>query len=197
METVASSPFPATVTNLLRRVAERLDLLSHASVTVARASAMQPLEREAGVVSVGTAMVSGLVPRVLWPGKPRAGDARTYAKLYFGWDGNSFAVTFAADVFRSWGPWAVVPALAALGAMLGYLAAALIGRETPPDAGHAALWALLLLAVPWESFYGLVVPALLRVAGAVVVGLLLVAAAGRTSQPPAGSRSQRAQEMAE
>ena len=189
--TLATSRLGSTAQAVLRRIAERLDLLSHASVTVARAAELRPLERAAGVSSVGEALLSGLVPRVLWPEKPRASDARAYARLYFGWGGNSFAVTFPADVFRSWGPWAVVPALALLGALLRFLSAALVEGAAPPDAGRAALWALLILAVPWEGFYGLVVPVLLRAGAVAVLGLLLVAAASsprlsRRSRMPRG-----------
>lgn len=163
---------PSRVAGAVAAFGARLEIISSVAITVARAEEFRPREAEYGLAGLWTMTWSAFVPRALWPEKPKIGDARSYARLYFGTDQNSFAVTPFADLYRCLGPYAVPAGMALFGALLRLLFSALAEGPRVTRAG-AALYALLLLNVSYEGFYGTLLPVLVRVGAVAALGLLL------------------------
>ncbi len=95
--TLTTGGWSGRVTGILGAAGRRLNIVSDASVAVARAPELRPLEPEYGVADLWTMTWTGLVPRMLWPGKPMVGNARAYSALYFGDGSNSYAWTPPTD----------------------------------------------------------------------------------------------------
>ncbi len=172
--TLVRDPGAARLNAILVAAGQRLNLLSDVSVTVARYPALRELEAEYGIADLWTMTWTGFVPRAVWPGKPRVSDARAYAALYFGWDGNSYATTPPADLLRNVGPLFMPLGMALLGMVLGALRAALTPAGAPVNGERAALFSILLLTVNLEGSYGLLLPTLLRVGFVALLGLAIV-----------------------
>jgi hypothetical protein len=172
--TFTREPRPGRVRALLLGVGQRLNLLSDVSVTIARYRALKPLEASHGISGIWTMTWTGFVPRAIWPSKPRVSDARAYADLYFGWDGNSYATTPTADLIRNFGPFAMPAGMALLGLVLGSLRAALGAGGQAADGERAALYTMLVLSLNLEGSYGMLLPTMLRVALVTLVGLGIV-----------------------
>lgn len=169
-----TDPRTARFGTILAGAGQRLNLVSDVSVTVARYPALRPLEAEYGISDLWTTTWTGFVPRALWPGKPRVSDARAYAALYFGWDGNSFASTPPIDLLRNAGPLAIAPGMALLGLVLGVLGVALTAPSGTVSAERVALFSILLVSTNLEGMYGLLLPGAVRVGAVVLAGLLLL-----------------------
>lgn len=169
-----TDPGTARFGTILAGAGQRLNLVSDVSVTVARYPALRPLEAEYGVSDLWTTTWTGFVPRALWPDKPRVSDARAYAALYFGWDGNSFASTPPTDLLRNAGPLAIAPGMALLGLVLGVLRVALTASSGAVSAERAALFSILLVSINLEGMYGLLLPGAVRVGAVALAGLVLL-----------------------
>ncbi len=172
--TLARHPGAARLEAILAGAGQRLNLVSDVSVTVARYPALRELEAEHGIADLWTMTWTGFVPRALWPAKPRVSDARAYAALYFGWDGNSYATTPPADLIRNVGPHFMPLGMALLGCVLGALRFGLAAPAASGAAERAALYSLLLLSVNLEGSYGLLLPTMLRVGFVALLGLGIV-----------------------
>lgn len=171
---LVSDPWTARTSGMLAAVGQRLNLVADVSVTIARYQELRPLEAQYGIANLWTMTWTGLVPRVLWPGKPRVGDARAYSRLYFNWDGNSYAWTPATDLIRNGGPLAIPIGMALLGVALGALGAALVGPASGVVGERAALFSMLLVNVSLEGSYGLLLPTMLRIGLIALAGLTVV-----------------------
>ncbi len=171
---LVSDPWAARTKGMLAAVGQRLNLVADVSVTIARYQELRPLEAQYGIANLWTMTWTGLVPRVLWPGKPRVGDARAYSRLYFNWDGNSYAWTPATDLIRNGGPLAIPLGMALLGVLLGALGAALVAPVPGVVGERAALFSMLLVNVSLEGSYGLLLPTMLRIGLIVLAGLCIV-----------------------
>jgi hypothetical protein len=165
-----STPFG----RILVGVGQRLNIVSDASVTIARYPTLHSFEPDYGIVNIWTMTWSGFVPRVLWPGKPRVSDARAYSSLYFGHDKNSYATTPPVDLIRNVGPYGMPLGMALLGVWLGALGTALMAPAGAGRSERAALFALLLVNISPEGSFGLILPTMFRVGLVVVAGLALV-----------------------
>ncbi|MEZ5316858.1 MAG: hypothetical protein R2752_05605 [Vicinamibacterales bacterium] len=145
------------------RFVERVEIVSNAAVVVADSDRLAPFEAAYGLDdNISRSLMSALVPRVLWPGKPATSDPRTFGELYFGFR-NAFAVTSAADLRRNYGVAGIVVGMAALGVLLRLIYAALIERRET-SLWRGAAYVSLLLSVSYEGFFGAIVPMLLRTA---------------------------------
>ena len=172
--TLARNPGSARLNAILAGAGQRLNLISDVSVTIARFPALRELEAEHGIADLWTMTWTGFVPRALWPGKPRVSDARSYAALYFGWDGNSYATTPPADLIRNVGPLFMPLGMALFGVVLGALRAGLIASAPVGTGERAALFSILLLSVNLEGSFGLLLPTMLRVGFVALLGLGIV-----------------------
>lgn len=182
---LASDPGSVRAMNILATVGQRLNLLSDLSVAVARYRQLRPLEAEAGVADLWTMTWTSVVPRALWPGKPRVGNVRAFSALYFGWDGNSYAWTPPGDLIRNVGTPGMPLGMAVLGVVLGTLSAALVGFGPAVIAERGALFAMLLVTTNLEGPYGLLLPTMLRIGVVVLFGLGVVRAwSWRLGQTP-------------
>lgn len=164
----------ARVTGILAAGGQRLNILSDASVAIARYPELRPLEQERGVADLWTMTWTGVVPRVLWPGKPMVGNARAYSALYFNEGGNSFAWTPPTDLIRNVGPLLMPVGMALIGMLVGALAVALATPGTTAVGERAALFSLLLVNLNLEGSFGLILPTMVRIAAVVLIGLLVV-----------------------
>ena len=158
---------------VIRSFAARTNVLTHVAVLVSRRSeliASMPATLRSGIL-IGLA--TSLVPRVLWPDKPIIGDAAAHAKLFFEFEGNSFAITPMGDLFLNYGSAGIVPGMALLGMVIGFVYAALMHGPAIP-AAKGGIYAVLLTQFSMEGFYAYILPSMLR-AGLIAVAVALVA----------------------
>ena len=174
--TLASNPGAMRGMGMLAAAGQRLNLVSDVSVAMARYRELRPLEAEAGVADLWTMTWTAVVPRALWPGKPKVGNVRAFSALYFGWDGNSYAWTPPADLIRNVGVLGMPFGMVVLGIILGTLSASLVGYGPHVIGERAALFALLLVTTNLEGPYGLLLPTMMRIGVIALVGLGLVRA---------------------
>jgi hypothetical protein len=158
---------------IVRSFAARTNVLTHVAVLVSRRDnlvASMPATLRSGIL-IGLA--TSLVPRVLWPNKPIIGDTAAHAKLFFEFEGNSFAITPIGDLFLNYGPAGIVPGMVLLGVMIGFVHTALMQGPAIP-AAKGAIYAVLLTQFSMEGFYAYILPSMLR-AGLIAVAVALVA----------------------
>jgi hypothetical protein len=158
---------------IVRSFAARTNVLTHVAVLVSRRDelvASMPATLRSGIL-IGLA--TSLVPRVLWPDKPVIGDAAAHAKLFFEFEGNSFAVTPIGDLFLNYGSAGIVPGMVLLGMMIGFVHAALMQGPAIP-AARGGIYAVLLTQFSMEGFYAYMLPSMLR-AGLIAVAVALLA----------------------
>jgi len=172
--TLFRDPTATPVRRLLDLAGQRLNILSDASVTIARYPTLRALEPQYGIANMWTMTWTGFVPRVLWPGKPKVSDARAYSALYFHYNGNSYATTPPVDLIRNVGPFGMPLGMALFGVVLGTLGAALLTSTSAAVGERAALFSMILVSINLEGSFGLLLPTMFRVAVVVVLGLALV-----------------------
>jgi hypothetical protein len=155
-------------------LAERIDTLSSVSVVVSNYEKLAPFEEQYGLQNnILKDMATFFVPRILWNDKPVASDARNYSDLYFDFGENSFAITPMGDLLRNFGPVGVLLGMLILGLIIRTFYSALIdGNDLSP--WRAAVYFVLLNSVSYESFYGLIIPTLVKNALIAVIGISLV-----------------------
>jgi hypothetical protein len=113
------------------------------------------------------------IPRVIWAEKPVASEPRKYSELYFDYGDNSFTITPMGDLLRNFG-WEGIPlGMFILGILLRIIYSALVENQ-PFSLWRITLYFMLLTSVSYESFYGGILPFLVKVGTVSVVGLLIV-----------------------
>ncbi|QCK87606.1 hypothetical protein E8L99_18500 [Phreatobacter aquaticus] len=146
---------------VLRAFAARTNTLSQITVLVSRRheliASMPPSLHSGILIGIATA----LVPRVLWPGKPVIGDVAAHARLFFDFEGNSFAVTPVGDLLLNFGPAGIVPGMILLGMLMSLLYATLV-EAVPGSAARAAIYVVMLTQFSMEGFFSTIIPSLLR-----------------------------------
>jgi hypothetical protein len=155
-------------------LAERIDTLSSVAVVVSNYQKLAPFEEQYGLQdNILNDLTTFFIPRILWNDKPVASDARSYSELYFDYGQNSFAITPIGDLLRNFGPVGVPIGMLLLGLILRIFYAALIDvDEISP--WRAAIYIVLLNTVSYESFYGLIIPTLVKNTLIAVIGISLV-----------------------
>ena len=176
-ESTASSAGSGTIAQSASYLTQRLSEIG------ATAIVMQDTPAQIGYVSpakIPLAVAEGLVPRVLWPGKPLAEQGYEFSQDYYDTAATEYsaaAITPQADLWR-YGGWATV--LAGM-AFLGWLmrVADEVLDITDPRAAVLVLMLWPLLATPEDSFTGI----LTALPGLVVTWFVITAATfGRTEQ---------------
>jgi hypothetical protein len=155
-------------------LAERIDTLSSVAVVVSNYEKLAPFEEQYGLQNnILNDLTTFFIPRILWNDKPVASDARNYSDLYFDFGENSFAITPMGDLLRNFGPVGVPFGMLILGLIIRVFYSALIdGNDLSP--WRAAIYFVLLNSVSYESFYGLIIPTLVKNALIAVIGIWLV-----------------------
>ncbi|MEP6947033.1 MAG: hypothetical protein ABJA02_14020 [Acidobacteriota bacterium] len=155
-------------------LAERIDTLSSVAVVVSNYEQLAPYEASYGLDdNITKDLLTFLVPRVIWPDKPLASEPRKYSELYFNYGDNSFAITPIGDLIRNFGVPGVFFGMLILGLILRGLFRWLV-EDQPRVLWRSTLYYMLLTGVSYESFYGSIIPFLVKVGFTVIVGLVLV-----------------------
>lgn len=158
----------------LAQISERFETTSSLAVVVANHEKLNQFEGDYGLANnIWTYTWTAFIPRFLWPDKPIISDARAYSALYFDFGSNSFAMTPIGDLLRNFGPIGIPLGMALLGFVLRILYTALVdGQMVSP--WRAVAYYLLLTNVSYESFYGTILPELIRTSVILVLGGLLI-----------------------
>lgn len=168
---------PLIVPDALETAAARLESTGQVAVVVSQYRSLRDEEIAVGIDdSVVDSLVSGLAPRLLWPGKPDPPDPRALSAIYFPIVENSYATTPVTDLLRNFGPVGVPVGMGVLGVALGVLGGFRRARASS-IATNMVVGAILIRAVSYEGFFGAIVSDSVRIglvaaAGAVVLRAL-------------------------
>jgi hypothetical protein len=156
----------------------RIDTFTSFAVIVSNYKSLYFIEKQLGIAdNIWTYTWTAFIPRFLWPEKPLVSDARTIAEIYFRFPKSSFAMTLFGDLLRNYGPMGIPVGMALLGIFLRILYTVGV-EEGQASAWRSAAYFMLLMAVPYESFYSTILPTWIRMAlvlflGGVVVNFLV------------------------
>jgi hypothetical protein len=160
---------------VFRAFAARTNVLTHVAVLVSRRdefNASMPDSLKSGIL-IG--LTTALVPRALWPNKPIVGDFASHARLFFGFEDNSFAVTPFGDLLLNFGPAGIVPGMVILGALMSFIYAT-FAESAPGSAARGAIFVALLTQFSMEGFFSPILPSLLRVGLVAILATLFLSA---------------------
>lgn len=158
----------------IQSVADRIETGSSLAVVVANYEKLQPYEAAYGLDNnIWRYTWTAFIPRFMWNDKPLISDARAYSDLYFNYGDNSFAITPMGDLLRNYGPWGVPLGMMLLGFFMRIVYVALIENQ-PPNIGRAAMYYMMIYGISFESFYGTILPSVLRTGAIGLLALLLV-----------------------
>ncbi len=161
-------------------LAERLDTLSSVAVVVSNYEQLQPYEESYGLDNnIWKDISTFFIPRIIWNEKPVASEPRKYSDLYFNYGENSFAITPIGDLVRNYGPFGVPIGMFLFGIVLRFMYRALIENQ-PRMIWRSTLYFMLLMAISYEGFYGLLIPFLFKVGVISIVGLVIVGLIARS-----------------
>lgn len=114
---------------------------------------------------------TAFIPRFLWKDKPTIADNYSYNELYFGFGGFGLAITAMGDLLRNFGPAGVPIGMFVLGFMIRIFYASLIEGQ-PFSSWRSAVYFIVLTKISYDSFYGEILPTVIRVA-VIVMGQLI------------------------
>lgn len=158
----------------LMGLAERLDTLSSVAVVVSNYEELEPYEESYGLDNnIWKDLSTFFIPRVVWTEKPVASEPRKYSDLYFNYGENSFAITPMGDLLRNYGPYGVPIGMFLFGIVIRFIYRSLI-EDQPRLIWRSTLYFMLLMAISYEGFYGLLIPLLFKVGITAIIGLLIV-----------------------
>lgn len=158
----------------LMGLAERLDTLSSVAVVVSNHEQLEPYEESYGLDNnIWKDISTFFIPRLFWNDKPVASEPRKYSDLYFNFGENSFPITPIGDLLRNFGPIGVPIGMLLFGIVLRFMYRALVEDQTR-SIWRSTLYFMLLLAVSYEGFYGLLIPLLFKVGITALVGMGIV-----------------------
>lgn len=180
---VATGDWGDSVSRGAEALFERTEITTHLGVIVSNYEQLASSERQYGVANdIATSLLTAFIPRFLWPDKPLISDSRSLSALYFNVPTNSYASTPFGDLLRNFGPVGVPVGMALLGIVLAMFYQ-LVAKQ-PTTAWRGGLYYAMLTCMSYESFYGSILPGMLR-AGVVVGGgaLFLQLLIGRPRRP--------------
>lgn len=155
-------------------MAERLDAVSSLAVVVSNYEKLAPYEESYGLDNnIWNDSIYFFIPRPLWLEKPVSSDSHKYGDLYFNYSENSFTITPMGDLLRNYGPIGVPLGMILLGFVIRIFYSALIENQEF-SVWRVTLFYMLLTSINYESFYGTIIPYLIRVGFISVIGLLIV-----------------------
>ncbi len=155
-------------------MAERLDAVSSLAVVVSNYEKLAPFEESYGLDNnIWNDIVYFFIPRPLWLEKPVASDARKYGDLYFNYSENSFTITPMGDLLRNYGPIGIPLGMILLGFVIRIFYSTLVENQNF-SFWRATLFYMFLTSISYESFYGTIIPYLIRVGFISILGLLII-----------------------
>ena len=155
-------------------LAERLEAVSSLAVVVSNYEKLEPYEESYGLDNnIWKDSITFFIPRPLWKDKPVASEPHKYGDLYFNYSENSFTITPMGDLLRNFGPVGVPLGMLLLGFIIRIMYASLI-EEKEFSYWRTTLFYMLLTSISYESFYGSIIPYMMRVGFVSIVGILLV-----------------------
>jgi len=158
----------------LSAMAERLDAVSSLAVVVSNYEKLAPYEESYGMDNnIWNDSIFFIIPRPLWLDKPVASDPHQYGDLYFNYSENSFTITPMGDLLRNYGTMGVPLGMIFLGFIIRLFYTALIENQDF-SFWRTTLFFMLLTSINYESFYGTIIPYLIRVAFISIIGLLII-----------------------
>ncbi|HEX8650325.1 MAG TPA: hypothetical protein VF708_05765 [Pyrinomonadaceae bacterium] len=156
------------------QISERFETTSSLAVVVANYEKLNQFEADYGIANnIWSYTWTAFIPRIVWPDKPIISDARSYSALYFDFGANSFAMTPIGDLLRNFGPLGIPLGMALLGFVLRILYTALVDGQTVSP-WRAVAYYMMLTSVSYESFYGTILPELIRTCVILMLGCLLI-----------------------
>ncbi|MGD9589707.1 MAG: O-antigen polymerase [Pyrinomonadaceae bacterium] len=159
--------------------AERLDTFSSVAVVVSNYEQLAPYEESYGLDNnIWKDLSTFFIPRVIWDEKPIASEPRKYSDLYFDFGENSFAITPMADLLRNFGPIGVPIGMFLFGIIIRSIYRTLI-EDQPRTFWRVTLFFMLIMAISYEGFYGILIPYLFKVGFTALVGILIVGLVAR------------------
>ncbi|MBC7908905.1 MAG: hypothetical protein H7Y30_00285 [Pyrinomonadaceae bacterium] len=165
---IANRGVGENLTFALETLSQRMETTSSLAVVVANYEQLESYAGDYGLAgNIWTYTWTAFIPRFVWPDKPVISDARAYSALYFDYGDNSFAITPIGDLLRNFGPIGVPIGMAILGFVLRIMYTSLI--EGGRSVWRSAAYYLLLVNVSYESFYGTILPAILRLSLIILV----------------------------
>lgn len=163
-----------SLTQGLMSMAERLDGVSSLAVVVSNYEKLAPFEESYGLDNnIRNDSIYFFIPRPLWVEKPVASDSHKYGDLYFNYNENSFTITPMGDLLRNYGPIGVPLGMIFIGFIIRLFYAALIENQSF-SFWRTTLYFMLLTSISYESFYGTIIPYLMRIGFISVIGLVIV-----------------------
>lgn len=164
----------ATIENGVLALAERIEAVSSLAVVVANYEKLKPFEESYGLDNnIYKDSVTFFIPRFIWSSKPLASEPRKYGDLYFNYGENSFTITPMGDLLRNFGPIGVPLGMILLGFLIRIIYSAFIENQ---DFSYyrVVLFYMALTSISYESFYGSIIPYLLKVGVVSIIGVLIV-----------------------
>ena len=164
----------------LMGIAERLDTLSSVAVVVSNYEQLAPYEESYGLDgNIWKDLSTFFIPRIFWSEKPVASEPRKYSDLYFSYGETSFAITPIGDLLRNYGPIGVPIGMFLFGIVIRLIYRSLIEGQ-PRSVWRATLYFMLIMAISYEGFYGLLIPFLVKVGITAIVGIVIVGIVARS-----------------
>ena len=162
-----------TLTFGVQSLADRLDTVSSLAVVVSSYEQLAPYEESYGLDNnIWKDLSTFFVPRLIWNDKPVASDPHKYSDLYFNYEENAFAITSMGDLLRNYGVAGVLLGMIVLGIILRTIYRGLVD-EQPRIIWRAMLYFMLLTSISYEGFYGYIIPLMVKVGIAAVVGVII------------------------
>jgi hypothetical protein len=174
IDNIGGQDLGSTIEQGIGAMAERLETVSTLAVVVSNYEKLAPYEESYGLDNnIYKDSITFFIPRPLWADKPVASEPRKYSELYFNFGENSFGITPMGDLLRNFGPYGIVFGMIVLGFVIRLFYTALV-EDKEFSYWRATLYYMLLTAVSYEGFYGVIIPYLIRVAAITMVGLFIV-----------------------
>ena len=157
---------------------------SSLAVVVSNYEELRPYEEGYGLDNnIINDSITTFIPRIIWEDKPLASDSRRYSELYFDYGESSFAITPMGDLIRNFGVVGVFLGMVLLGAIMSFIYESLI-NDQKFSVWRTTLFYMLLTTVSYESFYGTIIPLLIKFALISILGLLIIHILVRKSSDP-------------
>lgn len=156
-----------------RHLSERLEAVSSLAVVVSNYEQLKPYEESYGIDNnIYKDTVTFIVPRIIWKDKPVASEPRRYAELYFDYGENSFTITPMGDLLRNFGMIGIPIGMLLLGFIVRIIYSALVENQ-PFSYWRSVLYFMIIPTISYESFYGSIIPYMIKVGVITVVGIII------------------------
>lgn len=174
LATITEQDLSAQTEESLKILAERLEIVSSLGVVVANYEDLQSYEAAYGLENnIWTYTWTAFIPRYFWKDKPMIADNYSYNELYFDAGGSGLAITVMGDLLRNFGPIGVPSGMIFLGFCVRIFYALLI-EGLPFSMWRSSIYFTILLKISYDSFYGEILPTVIRVAVVIFIQLFIL-----------------------